>query len=87
MSKERFQFDAAGWGFWSIVFVILLAPSVWGMWHIVYEAQRNGVVIAAGVAVAALGAGIVSCIVNALLQRVQQRQRQSERKKTKKQRG
>lgn len=88
MSKERFQFDAAGWGFWGIVFAVLLGPSIWGAWHMMYQAQRSAVAVGAGLVVAALGAGVISWAVNAVLQRRQRVQRVAERKKAKKkQRG
>ena len=81
MTKEKKElFDAAGWGFWGILFVLFLAPSVYGVWHIIYRVQRGPVAIAAGVVLAALLAGIVSWAVNMVIQRRRKKQRQADRK-------
>jgi hypothetical protein len=79
------KFDAAGWVFWLIVFVLLAGPCIFGIWKIVYATANRSIPIVTGLIVAAIGAGFISWAVNAVVQRRQKQQRIARRKKTRKQ--
>ena len=85
-NEKKYQFDAAGWGFWGLLFALFLAPSIYGVWIFTFRVQRSEIAIGAGVVVAALAAGVVSWAVNAFVQRGRKKQRQAERKLAKKKR-
>ena len=86
VSKEsRWKFDAAGWVFWLIMFILLAGPCIFGAWKIVYSTASRTVPIVTGLVLAAVGAGTVSWTVNAILQRRQKKQRIARRKKVRKQ--
>ena len=82
--KDSFEFDAAGWLFWLIVFVALIGPAIYGCSKIVYARTSAVVPIGMGVVGAAVGAGVVSWAVNAVVQRRRKKKRLAERKKSKK---
>ena len=77
--------DAAGWLFWVITFLVVLAPCIWGAWQIPYTTKSPWIPIVFGAVGAAVAAGLVSWAVNAVLQWRRKRQRIAERKKLKKQ--
>ncbi len=83
--KESFTFDAAGWLFWSVVFVVLVGPLTYLSWNIVYETASRIVPVGMGVVGAAIGAGFISWAVNALVQFRAKKKRVQERKKARKQ--
>ncbi len=86
VSKEhRWKFDAAGWLFWLIIFVVLTGPYIFATWKMVYKETSLRVPIVTGIVFAAIGAGLISWAVNAVLQRKQKRQRIERRKKARKQ--
>ena len=85
-NEKKFKFDAAGWGFWGIMFALFLAPSIYVVWNFTFRVQRSEIAIGAGVVLAALAAGIVSWVVNTILQRNLKKQRLTERKLAKKKR-
>lgn len=62
------RWEAAGWGFWSIVFLILLGPSIYVSFQISYEQSSMLVIVVVGMSIAAFIAGIVTFIVNMILQ-------------------
>jgi len=82
---EGWKFDAAGWVFWLVVFVLLAGPCVFGTWKIVYSTASRTIPIVTGLVVAAVGAGFISWAVNAVVQRRQKKQRIARRKKARKQ--
>jgi hypothetical protein len=82
--KGSFEFDAAGWLFWIIVFAILVGPAIYGSFKIVYDRTSRLIPFAMGVVGAAIGAGVVSWAVNAVVQRRRKKKRLAERKKIKK---
>lgn len=87
MEKKRsFEFDAAGWGFWVIVFFVLVGPAIYGSWHVVTERASRGIPVGMGLVGAALGAGLVSWAVNAVLQFKRKKEKLAERRKSKKKR-
>ncbi len=87
MSKKNwYDFDAAGWLFWFVVFVLLIAPCIWLAWQIIYATYGRWYPIITGIVFAAVGAGVVSWAVNAVMQRKQKKERIARRKKAKKQR-
>ena len=85
--KDSFEFDAAGWLFWTICFALLVGPCIYGSFQIVYETASRFIPVAMGIVGGAIGAGIVSWAVNAVIQRYRQKrrktQRKTQRKKTK----
>lgn len=83
--KHSFEFDAAGWLFWIVVFVVLIAPSIYGSWQIVEQDASPIIPISMGVVGSAVGAGVVSWAVNFVLQTRRRKQRLADRKKAKKQ--
>jgi TRAP-type C4-dicarboxylate transport system permease small subunit len=83
--EERWKFDAAGWTFWLVIFLILVGPSVYGAWKIVYSSASRTVPISAGIVFAAIGAGFISWTVNAVIQRKRKKERIQRRKKARKQ--
>jgi len=85
--KNWLDFDAAGWLFWVVVFLIALGPCLYGSWHLVYPEVSRLIPLSMGFVLAALSAGFLSWAVNAVLQRHGKKRRSSERKKTKKQRN
>lgn len=82
--KGSFEFDAAGWLFWIIVFAAFIGPAIYGCSKIVYSRTSVVVPIGMGVVGAAVGAGVVSWAVNAVIQRRRKKKRLAERKKGKK---
>lgn len=83
--KESFTFDAAGWLFWIVVFVVLIGPLTYLSWNIVYETASRIVPVAMGVVGSAIGAGFISWAVNAAIQFRAKKKRTQERKKARKQ--
>jgi putative effector of murein hydrolase LrgA (UPF0299 family) len=81
---KREWFDAAGWPFWLVVFVILLIPSMIGMYAIRREDASWLGPIGMGVFAAALGAGIISWAVNAVIQRRARKRQEQARKQARK---
>lgn len=85
MAKKRWlRFDAAGWFFWGVVFLVVLGPCLYGAWHLVYAEASPLAPLALGFVLAAVAAGLVSWGVNAVLQRRVKKQRQAKRKEAKK---
>ena len=84
--KRKFEFDAAGWLFWTIVFAVLVGPSIYSMKFLLYDDTPIMIFIGSGVVFAAIGAGFISWIVNAILQRRSKKRRIEEKKKARKQR-
>ena len=80
------RWEAAGWGFWSIVFLILLGPSIYLSFQISYEQSSMLVLVIVGFSIAAFIAGIVTFIVNAILQTRAERFRRAAQGSTKKKR-
>jgi uncharacterized BrkB/YihY/UPF0761 family membrane protein len=86
LSSERaFKFDAAGWLFWTVVFVVLAAPCIFVCWRIMDPSVSRWYAIVTGSVLSAIGAGTISWAVNAVLQRRQKKQRMARRKKARKQ--
>jgi len=85
--KGWLDFDAAGWLFWTVVFLLALGPCLYGSWHLVYDDASRWIPLSMGFVFAALIAGFLSWAVNAVLQRRVKKRRLSERKKAKKQKG
>jgi len=83
--KKGYEFDAAGWVFWLVVFGLLLGPGIYGSKQIMYEDTPWMQWVGGGVVVAALGAGIISWAVNSVVQRRRKRLRLAEKKRAKKQ--
>ena len=81
--KASFEFDAAGWLFWTILLVVFLAPCLWMAWQITYEGTSALVRIGMGAVSAAVAAGFVSWVVNTLVQRYRKKKRLAKRKKAK----
>lgn len=87
MTKNRkWEFDAAGWGFWIVLLVLLVVPCFYLSKRVVFEGTRIYVTIAIATVMAAIGAGVISWAVNAVLQRHRKKQRNEVRKKAKKKR-
>lgn len=82
--KSSFEFDAAGWLFWTFLFLVLVGPCLWLAWRITYDTANVLVRIGMGVVSAAVGSGVLSSAVNWVLQRRRKKQRLVERKKAKK---
>ena len=78
------RWEAAGWGFWSIIFLITLGPSIYLAFRISYEQTSMLVTVVVGFSIAAFIAGVVTFIVNAVLQSRAERIRRAHRSKTKK---
>lgn len=86
MGKNKgFEFDAAGWLFWIVVFVVLLGPGIYGSKLAMYDDTPWVTWVGGGLVVAALGAGMVSWGVNSVVQRRRKRLRIAEKKRAKKQ--
>jgi len=81
--KASFEFDAAGWLFWTVLLAVFLGPCLWGVWQITYEDTSALVRIGMGGVSAAVGAGFVSWVVNAVLQHYRKKKRLAQRKKAK----
>ncbi len=85
MAKQQSPwFDAAGWGFWGIVFGMLVGPCVFLAWKIKRTQTAWVLPIGVGLLLAALGAGFVSWAVNGVVQYRRKKQRLVERKRAKK---
>lgn len=85
MSKgTSFDFDAAGWLFWSVITLLLLGPAIWLAWKIADPYASRVYPIGVGATGAILGSSFVSMAVNYVVQRRRKKQRLSERKKAKK---
>lgn len=82
--KKRFDFDAAGWGFFLVVFALLVAPGIYLSWQLVGQWASRAYPIIMGIALAALGAGFVSWGVNAFLQNRIKKAKLAGRKQAKK---
>lgn len=85
--KGWLDFDAAGWPFWIVVFLIAVGPCLYGSWHLVYDEVSRVLPVSMGLIFAALIAGFLSWAVNTVLQKRVKKRRHSERKKAKKQKS
>jgi len=82
--KDWLNFDAAGWRFWLLVFLLSLGPYMYGSWQLVYDDASRLIPISMGGVLAAVSAGIVSWAVNSVIQKRVKKQRHARRKKAKK---
>lgn len=85
MSKSSWwDFDAAGWLFWTVVSLILLGPAVWFAWQIVDPYVSRFYPVGLGAIMAIVGASLISTGANYLIQKRRKKQRLAERKRAKK---
>lgn len=85
MAKNIWRnFDAAGWLFWTILFVVLIAPGTYLAFKFTDKRALLALRIGSGVIVAAIGAGVISWAVNAIVQHLGKKRRLAERKLAKK---
>jgi len=82
-NKNAERFEAAGWRFWLVVFVLLAGPCVYLAWTVTEDDTFAPMRVSAGAVLAALGAGVVSWAVNSVLQRRARKRRAAQRKKAK----
>ena len=84
--KSSFEFDAAGWPFWTVLFVLLVGPGIYGSLQLVRSGANPMLPVGMGVVSAAIGAGVVSWAVNSVIQWRRKKKRLAERKKARKRR-
>ncbi len=77
--KEK-TVTTAGWRFWAIVFVLLLAPCTWIGWLVSVERAPVSVKVLMGVVFAAVLSGFIAWAVNLTLQKRELRRRMTQRK-------
>ena len=77
-------FDAAGWTFWIITFLVALAPCIYLGFQITYEGASRVVPVIVGVVGASLAAGCVTWAVNAVIQYRAKKLRNAKRKEARK---
>jgi hypothetical protein len=83
--KKEWEFDAAGWAFWVILFLVLIGPCIYLGKIVCYDDTSPTVWVGFGIVFSAIGAGLISWAVNSVVQRRRKRQRIVERKKAKRQ--
>lgn len=66
--QTSIRWEAAGWGFWSLLFLIMLGPAIYFTFQISYEQTSAFVAVIVGFSIAAFIAGVVTFVVNAILQ-------------------
>ncbi|HIJ72766.1 MAG TPA: hypothetical protein HPP83_01575 [Candidatus Hydrogenedentes bacterium] len=81
---KTLRLDAAGWTFWIVVFLVMLAPCTYAAFKITYEGASWTAPVGIGIVAASLAAGLVTWAVNSVLQRQAKKRRQIRRKETKK---
>ncbi|MBX7255578.1 MAG: hypothetical protein K1Y02_04370 [Candidatus Hydrogenedentes bacterium] len=78
--KQSKKFDAVGWKFWAVAFVVLLTPSVYGMSQIVRENTKYFVIVFMAVLAAGAAAALVTWAVNSIIQLVISSNRKKQKK-------
>ena len=68
MKKLLTHFDAAGWPFWTVLFVLLLGPCIYGVASLTFKGVGWYIPIIVGVVCASVGAGLIAWGVNSVLQ-------------------
>ena len=68
MAKSGYKLDAVGWGFWVIVFIIVVGPCIYGLLQIGDQGVEPLVLVVFGTLAAAIVAGLFSWLANFLLQ-------------------
>ena len=82
--KERsVRFDAAGWVFWLVTAVVLVAPCTYAAVKLTYGEVSWVVRAGMGLVSASIGAGVFTFAVNSVLQWRVRRQRLAKRKEIK----
>lgn len=82
--KKEKHWDSVGWLFFSIWFVLLVGPCIYGLFQIVMEDTTALVPLGVGAVLAAVAAGLIAWIVNSILQFRAKRRRIAARKQTRK---
>lgn len=85
--KPLRDLDSVGWGFFGIVFVIIIAPVSFAVWYYTLENVEWPVRVLAGVFLAAVCAAVIAFVVNDALFRRGRRRYEAERKAEKKARA
>ena len=82
-AEEKKGIEAAGWGFWMICFVILFGPCTYLGYIYSYNDRKGGLLPwVIGLALAALGAGLLSLMVNFIIQkRIESRRKRGRKAK------
>lgn len=84
--KSLKDIEYVGWGFFSIVFAVLLLPGVWVAWTFTYDGVTNAFArVALGAFLALVAAGFVTWPVNELLHRRNIRRAEAEKHNARKQ--
>jgi 1,4-dihydroxy-2-naphthoate octaprenyltransferase len=84
--KSLKDIEYVGWGFYSIVFVLLIAPCIYLAWNITYDNIANTYSrVALGALFAFVVAGFVTWPVNELLHRRNIRRQKAEQQQARKQ--
>ncbi len=77
------RFDAAGWPFWTVLFLVFVAPCIYGVSLITFEGVGWYIPGIAGVVCASVLASLVAWGVNSILQSRQKKLRKAARKSAK----
>lgn len=82
-AEEKKRIEAAGWGFWVICFVILFGPCTYLGYVYSIDLRKGGMLPwAIGLALAAVGAGLLSLVVNFIIQkRIESRRKRGRKAK------
>ncbi len=83
-TARRFHFDAAGWEFWTVLFVIFTFPFTYLSWIFRDKSASFFTSLIFGIFASAITAGLIAWAVNSILQWRTRRQRIEGRKKVKK---
>ena len=84
MEKEkRFKLEAAGWGVWGVLALILVGPMIYYASTLVQKDTPGTVPVGIGVIFAAVVAALVTWIVNSVLQSIYNRKKLATRKQAK----
>ena len=84
MAKSKHEPFVVGWLFWGIVFLVLLAPSIYVCWKVIDPEESKIIPVGAGSLLSALCAGFVAWGANAAYQWFERRRKIETRKTSKK---
>jgi hypothetical protein len=79
--KPALRLDAAGWGFWLVMFCLLIGPLAYGGWKlgmVEQNALQYGLLVFVA---AAIGAGVIAWLTNLALQALAEHRRKKAKKR------
>jgi len=82
--KSLKQIEYLGWGFFGVVFALLLAPAIYLAWNYTYEAANSATRVGIGIVGAIVAAGLTTWPINEFVYRHHQKKLADTRKQQRK---